>query len=153
MKKSSKKYNKKNLLYKTTYLVVSQQEKLFIVNPMKIKDIKTLAGRLRYIREELNLSQAELASLAKTTQQAIQQAESGKARSPRYLALLAQEVGVPFEWLALNVLDGNKQSMTHLTAKDTDVLSTFKSMTPDDQSMLLDLMKTRAKNANPKTKK
>jgi transcriptional regulator with XRE-family HTH domain len=124
--------------------VVSQQEKLFILKFMKIKDIKSLAGRLRYIRDEMGLSQAELAALAKTTQQAIQQAESGKARNPRYLPLLAREIGVPFEWLSLNVIEGSAPK--HLSEKDTEFLQTFKAMPKKEQDFMLDLMKSRSKD-------
>ena len=50
---------------------------------MKFKKMSKLSARLKYIRAHHDLSQAELAEKAGTTQQAIQQAEKGKARQPR----------------------------------------------------------------------
>ena len=112
---------------------------------MELKNIKSLAGRLKYVREELDLSQADLARMAGTTQQAIQQAEAGKARNPRYLAKLAQELGIPFSWLSLNVMSDDHQSGTILSAKENEFLSNFKAMDKENQDIILKLMKARTK--------
>ena len=60
-----------------------------------------LSDRIKYIRKLRDLSQAQLAEMAGTTQQAIQQAEKGRARQPRYLHQLAQALGVPANWMVV----------------------------------------------------
>ena len=40
-----------------------------------------------------------LGKLVGTTQQAIQQAEMGKARQPRYLHVIARELDIPVDWI------------------------------------------------------
>lgn len=109
-----------------------------------LKDIPALADRLIYLRTVKGLTQADLATLAGTSQQAIQQAESGKARSPRYLPRLAKALDVPVEWLALNEIppQGAPRGMSE---KDDEVLSTFKSMPPSDQQLIMELMKSRSR--------
>ncbi len=112
---------------------------------MDLKDIKPLSDRLKYIRTCLGLSQAELAELAQTTQQAIQQAETGKALNPRYLPVLARAVGVPYEWLALNVMQPQQGETKPLTAQESELLDSFKAMPKKDQKLMLELMKSREK--------
>ena len=112
---------------------------------MQLKDIPSLAGRLQYIRQELDLSQSALAELAGTTQQAIQQAESGRARHPRYLPLLAQKTGIPFEWLSLNAMPQDGEESVILSLRENEVLDKFKDMDKKDQDLILDLMASRAK--------
>lgn len=117
---------------------------------MELKNIKTLAGRLKYVRDQLDLSQAELAEFAQTTQQAIQQAESGKARNPRYLPQLSKAVGVPYEWLALNVLSPEQLETLPLSAQENELLSSFKAMPKKDQTLMLELMRSRRKTDETK---
>ncbi|MBK0000319.1 LexA family transcriptional regulator [Erwinia sp. S38] len=62
----------------------------------------TIAARVLAKRNELGLTQTELAERAGTTQQAIVQLESGKTKRPRYLPELAKALGCEIEWL----LDG-----------------------------------------------
>lgn len=107
-------------------------------------DIPALADRLIYIRKIKGLTQAELAALAQTSQQAIQQAESGKALHPRYLPRLAQKLSLPIEWLALN--NAASPAAPGLREKDDDVLGAFKSMDAKDQELILALMKSRGKS-------
>lgn len=109
-----------------------------------LKNIPALADRLIYLRTVKGLTQADLAMLAGTSQQAIQQAESGKARNPRYLPRLAKALDVPLEWLTLN--EAPRQGAPRgMSEKDDEVLSTFKSMPPSDQQLILELMKSRSR--------
>ena len=59
----------------------------------------TLGARVRQCRLALNWSQAELARRLNVKQQSIDQLESGKVRSPRYVIELAEALSVPLEWL------------------------------------------------------
>lgn len=112
-----------------------------------LKNIPDLSGRLKYIREIKELSQVELAQIAGTTQQAIQQAEAGKARNPRYLHKLALSLDIPYEWLTMNVMPDKKtRDASGFAEKGRDVLDTFYAMPKKDQTLLLELMKSRQKN-------
>lgn len=108
-----------------------------------LKDIPELADRLIYIRKIKGLTQADLAQMAGTSQQAIQQAECGKALNPRYLPKLAKALDVPVEWLTMNEISA--KMISGLSEKDDMLLSTFKSMPKKDQDLLLELMKSRGK--------
>ncbi len=59
----------------------------------------TLGARVRQCRLALNWSQAELARRLNVKQQSIDQLESGKVTSPRYVIELAEALSVPLEWL------------------------------------------------------
>lgn len=111
-----------------------------------LKNIPDLAERLKYIRVQKGLSQIELAAIAGTTQQAIQQAEAGKARNPRYLHKLALELDIPYEWLTMNIQPGKKSTQAAgFTDRGKDVLDSFFAMPKKDQTLLLELMKSRRK--------
>ena len=121
---------------------------LFKVISMKYTEMPKLSERLKYIRAELGLSQVELADKAGTTQQAIQQAEKGKARQPRYLHKLAQELEVDVDWLIFgDALQAQKTASTHknsgLNDKSSDVLDSFFSMPQKDQDLIYELMQSR----------
>ena len=109
------------------------------------KNIPDLAERLKYIRKIKGLSQIELASLCGTTQQAIQQAEAGKAQNPRYLHKLAHALDLPHEWVTMNLVPGKKAVTPGFSDKGRDVLDTFFAMPKKDQALVLELMKTRNK--------
>lgn len=113
-----------------------------------LKNIPDLAERIKYIRKIKNLSQIDLARIAGTTQQAIQQAESGKAQSPRYLHKIAMELDIPYEWLTMNIQPDRKSKdnkSSGFSEKGKDVLDTFFAMPKKDQALLLELMKSRQK--------
>lgn len=112
-----------------------------------LKNIPDLAGRIKFIRKIKGLSQIELAEIAGTTQQAIQQAEAGKARNPRYLHKLALTLEIPYEWLTMNLVPDKKGKETAkgFSEKGREVLDNFFAMPKKDQSLLLELMKTRQK--------
>ena len=110
-----------------------------------LKKIPNLADRLQYIRRVKGLTQVDLAELAGTTQQAIQQAEKGKARNPRYLNKLALALDIPPEWLAMNMLPEKKQ-VRGVKEKDLELIDMFKSMPLKDQKLMTELIKSRAKN-------
>ncbi len=114
---------------------------------MILKNIPDLAERLKYIRKIKGLSQIELANIAGTTQQAIQQAEAGKAQNPRYLHKLALTLEIPYEWLTMNLVPAKraKETAKGFSEKGREVLDNFFAMPKKDQSLLLELMKTRQK--------
>ena len=107
-------------------------------------DMPALADRLIYIRKIKGLTQADLAALAKTSQQAIQQAESGRALNPRYLPRLAHALDVPVEWLSLNERPA-RPAPAGLSEAENQVLGAFKAMDPKEQALILELMKTRGR--------
>lgn len=112
-----------------------------------LKNIPDLAERLKHIRAQKGLSQMELAEIAGTTQQAIQQAEAGKARNPRYLHKLALALDIPYEWLTMNVMPDKKASAAGgFSERGKDVLDSFYAMPKKDQTLLLELMKSRRKD-------
>jgi len=110
-----------------------------------------LSERLKHVRKIHNISQDKLAEIAGTTQQAIQQAETGKARQPRYLHQLASRLDVPVNWLVLGeeVVDESfeKKSENGLSEKQSDVLDHFFSMPKADQKLIFELMKSRQKES------
>lgn len=110
-----------------------------------LKSLPDLADRLIYVRRLKDLTQAELADLAGTTQQAIQQAETGKAQNPRYLARLAKALDIPLEWLAMNMIPAKSGTKAGFSEKGDDVLSSFYAMPKKDQELMLELMKSRAR--------
>lgn len=113
---------------------------------MPLKDLPELADRLMYVRRLNALTQVELADLAGTTQQAIQQAESGKARQPRYLLRLAQALNIPHEWLAMNIMPAKgARPQAGFSERTDEVVNSFFGMPKKDQDLMLELMKSRAK--------
>jgi transcriptional regulator with XRE-family HTH domain len=113
------------------------------------KNLPKLSDRLKYIRQVKNLTQAECAQMIGTTQQALQQAETGKARQPRYLHMMARVLSVSFEWLAFNDMPldmpGKKQNMkAQLSERESDVISQFRSLTKREQDLILSIMNTHS---------
>lgn len=107
-----------------------------------------LSERLKYIRKLYNLSQAELAEKAGTTQQAIQQAEKGKARQPRYLHQLAQSLEISIDWMVFGEISSSNKSKKPsqgLSDQSSDVLDSFFSMPEKDQQLIYELMQSRRK--------
>lgn len=110
-----------------------------------------LSERLQYIRKLHNLTQMELAEKAGTTQQAIQQAEKGKARQPRYLHRLAQVLDIPIDWLIFGEAQESpsyplrQDDKNGFGEKSSDVLDSFFSMPEKDQKLIYELMKSRQK--------
>lgn len=110
-----------------------------------LKDIPDLADRLKYIRKIKGLSQIDLAGLCETTQQAIQQAEAGKAQNPRYLHKLSLALDIPYEWLTMNLVSIKKGAAQGLSEKKSEVLDSFYAMPKKEQALMLELMKARRK--------
>lgn len=107
-----------------------------------------LSERLIYIRKYYNLSQVDLAEKAGTTQQAIQQAEKGKARQPRYLNRLATVLELPVEWVVFGEESGSTKSSSSkfvqgFEEKSSEILDNFYAMPEKDQKLILELMKAR----------
>ena len=112
-----------------------------------LKNLPHLHDRLKHIRLARGLSQIELAELCGTTQQAIQQAEAGKAKQPRYLHKLSLALDIPFEWLTMNVISKKAADKpAGFSERGREVLDTFFAMPKKDQTLLLELMKSRQKN-------
>ncbi|KLE93106.1 XRE family transcriptional regulator [Klebsiella aerogenes] len=61
--------------------------------------METLSDRVKKRRNELNLTQAELAELSGTKQQTIQQVESGLTKRPRKIIELAVALRCEPTWL------------------------------------------------------
>jgi len=113
-----------------------------------LKNIPHLSARLKYIRKMLDLSQIQLAEIAGTTQQAIQQAERGKAQNPRYLHKISLELDVPYEWLTMNLVPDSKGKTVGpggFSDRGKEVLDNFFAMPKKDQALMLELMKSRQK--------
>ncbi len=71
--------------------------------------METISQRLKKKREELNLSQDQLAKLAGMRQQSIQAIEAGSTKRPRYLVELARALKCKPEWLLLATTKTNHQ--------------------------------------------
>jgi transcriptional regulator with XRE-family HTH domain len=115
---------------------------------MKLKKMPKLGDRLIYIRKMYDLSQEELAKKAGTTQQAIQQAETGKARQPRYLHKLAHALDISVEWMVFGDEDKafkkrGPKSKRGFEEKQSELIDNFFSMSPKDQKLIMELMKSR----------
>ncbi|WP_431644620.1 helix-turn-helix domain-containing protein [Enterobacter asburiae] len=61
--------------------------------------METISQRIKQKREEMNLSQDQLAKLAGMRQQSLQAIESGATKRPRYLVELANALNCKPEWL------------------------------------------------------
>ncbi len=109
-----------------------------------LKNIKELSERLKYIRQIKGLSQVQLAEMAGATQQAIQQAESGQARRPRYLNELAQALEIPPEWLTMNKMP-TQEKIKGLSEKDAEMMQGFKTMPKGEQKFIRDYIKSKSK--------
>lgn len=72
-----------------------------IAKPITFRDMTVLADRVRARREELGLSQAELAARMpiSCSQNVIAKIEVGQTRNPRYLYEIAQALSVSVGWL------------------------------------------------------
>ena len=71
---------------------------------MNVPAPNTLGARLREARALRGLTQAQLASLAGTSQAVIQKIENGRSLRPRILEAVAAALDVPPEWLAFGVV-------------------------------------------------
>ncbi|WP_306587669.1 LexA family protein [Hafnia paralvei] len=67
----------------------------------------TIGNRVRTSRDALGITQVELAEKVGTSQQSIEQLESGKIKRPRYLPELALALGVSIDWLLKGTKDAN----------------------------------------------
>jgi len=61
--------------------------------------VESIAERIKYRRQELRLTQSELADLVGIKQQSIHQIESGLTQKPRYLFEIAFALNCEIEWL------------------------------------------------------
>ncbi|MCE9859827.1 helix-turn-helix domain-containing protein [Raoultella planticola] len=61
--------------------------------------METISQRLKNKREEMNLSQAQLAELVGMTQQSLQAIEAGLTKRPRYIIELSSALKCDPHWL------------------------------------------------------
>ncbi len=61
--------------------------------------METISQRIKQKREEMNISQDQLAKLAGMKQQSLQAIEAGVTKRPRYLVELARALNCKPEWL------------------------------------------------------
>jgi transcriptional regulator with XRE-family HTH domain len=61
--------------------------------------VKTIADRMKSVRQELGWNQAELAAQVGVSQSTIGNIESGQRKRPRELLSIAKALGVSAEWL------------------------------------------------------
>jgi transcriptional regulator with XRE-family HTH domain len=91
---------KNNCLYKKGIPNrVPRANKALATYEVKGLDMQTLAQRLKYTREQKGLTQEELAKLAGTTQQNIQNIESEVVLRPRKIGAIAKVLGTSPAWL------------------------------------------------------
>lgn len=64
-------------------------------------ELETMAKRLEWSRKQKGLSQADLGAKLCVSQGAIEKAENGKTRKPKFLPEAAHVLGVPYSWLSL----------------------------------------------------
>ncbi|MBN7122863.1 hypothetical protein BSU01_14255 [Erwinia billingiae] len=83
----------------------------------------TIAARVLAKRNELGLTQVELAEMAGTSQQAIVQLESGKTKRPRYLPELAKALKCDLNWLLMGGDEGSNVSPADVGSKRIPILS------------------------------
>lgn len=96
-----------------------------------IRRMETIGQRVRLRREELGLSQGELASLVGKRQQNIEQLENGRVGQPRYLTALARALRVELAWLEKG--EGPKETaQPPLTTRHLRVLALLDQL-PDDR--------------------
>lgn len=78
-------------------------------------DLSNLAGRMRFAREQRDLSQEKLAERAGVSQVTITHIENGRNQSSKKLVEIAQALRVPAEWLSTGA--GQDVVMASLTTK------------------------------------
>jgi len=87
-----------------------------------------IGDRVKFRRDAMGLTQAELAEKVGTSQQSIEQLEGGKTKRPRYLPELASFLDVSIDWLlggSTDPVKGDnfKLAGRHIKAKTFPVLS------------------------------
>ncbi|WP_353614803.1 helix-turn-helix transcriptional regulator [Mangrovibacter phragmitis] len=74
--------------------------------------METISQRLRKKREEMNLSQSQLAEMVGMTQQSLQAIEAGLTKRPRFIFELAMALNCDPHWLLYGKSDDSKPSET-----------------------------------------
>lgn len=95
--------NFKCLKYKGSAYSVLLDDSPLAYNEENGLHMQTLADRLRISREKKGLTQQELADLAGTTQQNIQNIEAGVVQRPRKIGAIAKALGDSPAWLQFGV--------------------------------------------------
>jgi transcriptional regulator with XRE-family HTH domain len=106
--------------------------------------VKELKDRLTWARESKGLTQQSLARMAKVSQGAIGNLESGLRKSSRNITLIAGALGVNPHWLADGVGDPDEGSMPSAPEVTSSAAkpSTHTQWVRDDEARLLDLYRT-----------
>ncbi|EHB5926029.1 helix-turn-helix domain-containing protein [Citrobacter freundii] len=71
--------------------------------------METISQRIKQKREELNLSQAQLAEKAGMKQQSLQAIEAGTTKRPRFLFELASALHCDPKWLLYGEITNHSQ--------------------------------------------
>lgn len=82
--------------------------------------MQTIGERIRTRRNELKLTQGELAKQVGIKQQSLQAIETGKTKQPKNLFEISQVLGVSVEWLANGVEFKNESNFIELRLKPTE---------------------------------
>lgn len=110
----------------------------------------SIGARIRAAREQLGLSQAQLARSLGITRSACSQWEASDGTAPRRerLAQIAQLLGVSYEWLATGrsgvesgVGEASPRYASSLTAEQREMIELFDGLSHDSRRSLLDLLR------------
>lgn len=108
-----------------------------------------LASRLIEARTARGLSQTDLAKKAGTSQQSVQQIESGFVRSPRNIPDLAKVLKVEVSWLQFGgELKENKFLLHH---EEEEILQKYRTLSMSDKKLFRQLL-SRFKGENDSKK-
>jgi transcriptional regulator with XRE-family HTH domain len=90
-------------------------------------DLTTIAGRVRWKRESLNLQSNTLATMCGVPSTSINMLEMGKVQQPRYLTTLADKLQTTTDYLLYGQSDDTRVSVP----KNSTLVSVNQEMRPD----------------------
>ncbi len=98
----------------------------------------SISERVRNRRNELNLTQVELAALAGVKQQSIQQLESGATKRPRFLLELSKALKCSLEWLQDGTGEPNPESQRPkvIQPSNTEPPTSYRKLTKEQEELL-----------------
>lgn len=101
----------------------------------------TLAQRLKYARERKGLSQEDLAKLAGTTQQNIQNIEAGVVQRPRKIGAISKALGESPAWLQFGT-----EAIDKLDAEAIALAQSWMTLEEPQKSAMRDAILGMSKN-------
>jgi transcriptional regulator with XRE-family HTH domain len=108
------------------------------------RNAKNLSGRLKWARESLNLSQAELASLAKVSQSHIASLETGNRGSSRKITSIAGCLKVDTAWLVdgkgapRSIVREDSGINSKVASQISELILLFSEATPFERELIVD---------------